>query len=53
MTIMFVNQTWSVEQIPQYKIHNNSIIVYSYPDELGVMVHLFSYQEPMPHGDTA
>lgn len=49
---MFINQTWSVEQIPQYKVRNNSIIVHSYLDELGSMVHLFSYQEPLPHEDT-
>lgn len=52
MEIILVNKTCSVEQIPQYKIHNNSLIVYSYPDELGGMVHLFFYQELPSLGDT-
>lgn len=45
MKIIFVNKTCSVEQMPQFKIHNNSVIAYSYLDELKGMVHLFSYQE--------
>lgn len=44
MEILFVRKTGL--QISQYKTHNNSVIVYSYPDELGDRIHLLSYQEP-------
>lgn len=52
MEILLISKTHSVGQVSQYKIHNNSMIVYSYPDELGDMIHLLSYQEPLSLEDT-